>query len=164
MRRSKFGTTISLDSGGKARQAGGVGKAIEYDVAAGWIRREAGLRVANERRYLHIKVLSGILVRENAIVRRLTLLLVELAAVERRNPVHCESRSLPGNIGDLEFADRGAAEERNAAGLAEDVRHIPECPVLLGAVVNRAARRQRVFDAEIVLQITARGEVIYVAA
>ena len=59
-----------------------------------------------------------------------------------------------------DHSDRRSAKRGNAAGIRQDVGQIPEGTILAGMVVNGVSRRRRIFDAQIVFEITSRGEII----
>ena len=61
------------------------------------------------------------------------------------------------------MADEASAEQRDAAGFGQDVGDVGERPDLRRPVVDRVARRQRIFDAEVVAEIAARQEVAEIA-
>src|SRR5947209_5939604 len=94
----------------------------------------------------------------------LALVQVELGGIEAGDAVDPESIHFAGDIRDLEVSDEAPAEQRDAAGIREDVGDVAERAELCRAVVDRVARRKRVLDSEIVAQKAARQEVVDIAA
>jgi len=76
-------------------------------------------------------------------MRNLTLVLVKLRRIERRLSVEDERGRLTRIIGDLEIADRRAAERGDAAGRRDDVGDVCERAILAGAIVDCVTRRDR---------------------
>ena len=93
------------------------------------IGREAGLRVADERRDLEVERVAGILIGGDAVVGDLALVLVELGGIEAVDAVDGEAAAdSPVTFGDLEIADEAAAEHGDAAAVGQDVGDIGERP------------------------------------
>lgn len=141
----QFVTAVGLYAKGEARQLRTIIEPVEYDVPALWIGRKACLRIAHERRDLEVQpVTTGILISNDPIMRRLTLILVEVGRIERAPTVQDKLRFLSRYVGDLELADCGATESGQAAGVRYDARYIAECAILTGAVVDGVTRADRI--------------------
>src|SRR4051812_20678111 len=94
----------------------------------------------------------------------LALVLVELRGIGAADAVDGEVAAHASDVRDLEMADEAAAEHGDAAAVRKDVGNVGERPELRRPVVDSVARRQRIFDAEIVAKIARGGEVAEIAA
>ncbi len=79
-----------------------------------------------------VQRVARILIGEDAVMRDLALVLVELRRIEGRVavedivPAPWRGAALAGIVRDLEIADRGAAEHRQPAGVGQDLGKIAE--------------------------------------
>ena len=92
------------------------------------------------------------LVRRDGETVALALARVELRGVDRRRALQGVARPLARHVGDLEAVVRVAEQDADTAAGIEQIGEVAEALGLLRCIVDRAARRGRVLDADVVAQ------------
>ncbi len=128
--------------------------------------------VAAKNGRLKIQIARRFLVGRHAVIILLVLILVQVRGIEagrhpgagdvprraavRRRCRHRQSR----RVGNLKVAVGRAAHQAHAARVAQNARRIDERLALVRRVVNRVVAGRGIFDAEVVVVVTAVHEVI----
>ncbi|WP_293382355.1 hypothetical protein [Phenylobacterium sp.] len=124
------------------------------------VGRVLQLGIAGEDRGLDGELVGGLQIGDDGVGGALLLVLVELRRREGGDAVQVEAqgRLQAGRVGDLELVLRGPGDQRDAAGVVEDVVEVAEGLVLVGVVVDRGAAAVRALDADVGAGVAAGEE------
>ena len=152
---------VALHAARPTLAVGGLGDAVEQQVAGRIARREVDIAVAGISGDLEVEVADPLLPGKDAEIVDLALVLVERRGGEVADAVDGEpqGRALAADLRDLELAARGPKNGGQSRGRIDDPRNVGKPFGLLEIVVDGIAGRRRVLDPQRILQVFA-GRVI----